>query len=221
MTQNSNGQPKDATEKRIAATSLEPQLQAIRGCRHCETEGLLPEARPVFQISRGAPIGLFGQAPGQLAHQSGRPFDDPSGKRLRSWLGVDEACFYDARVFAIIPMAFCFPGYDRRGADKPPPKVCAQRWRAPLMAELARDLTFCLLIGRYSQDWHMPEDRRLSLSERVTRLRNLIRDGRPVTKVPLPHPSWRNNAWLRKHPWFEAEVLPWLRQQIAVRLPAR
>ncbi|MEO1041965.1 MAG: uracil-DNA glycosylase family protein [Pseudomonadota bacterium] len=203
------------------------QLKAIadvaaeaRACRYCEDHGILPAARPVFQLPASARIGIFGQAPGNLAHIEGRPFSDPSGVRLRDWLGVDEALFYDSGLFAVIPMALCFPGYDGtgktgKGGDRPPPKVCAEIWRKKLLAPLSGQLEIVLLIGNYAQAWHLGDQRRKTLTETVQAWRNFADD--PVTGAKmfvLPHPSWRNTQWLKKNPWFETEVLPEVRDHI-------
>jgi uracil-DNA glycosylase len=192
----------------------------LSACRHCEREGLIPEARPVFQLPSTAKIGIFSQAPGNLAHQGGRPFLDPSGVRLRQWLGVDEAAFYESGVFAIAPMAFCFPGYDGtgrtgRGGDLPPPKVCAEIWRRRVLGHLQGQLEVALLIGSYAQAWHLERGRGRTLTETVRAWRSFDRE--PVTGAKLyvlPHPSWRNTAWLKKNPWFEEEVLPALRRDV-------
>ncbi|MEM1380942.1 MAG: uracil-DNA glycosylase family protein [Pseudomonadota bacterium] len=174
----------------------------------------------MFQLPPGARIGIFSQAPGNLAHQGGRPFLDPSGVRLRKWLGVDEGAFYESGRFAIVPMAFCFPGYDGsgktgKGGDLPPPKVCAQLWREKVLAHYAERLDLALLIGGYSQAWHLGKQRRKTLTETVRAWRDLHRDPATGAKLyVLPHPSWRNTAWLKKNPWFEAEVLPPLQNDV-------
>jgi uracil-DNA glycosylase len=193
----------------------------LAGCRHCEVNGLIPKARPVFQLPRAAQIGIFSQAPGNLAHQGGKPFLDPSGTRLRSWLGVDEAQFYESGVFAIAPMAFCFPGYDGsgttgRGGDLPPPKVCAEIWRERVLSHLEGRLDIALLIGSYSQTWHLGAQRKKTLTETVRAWESFDRD--PATGARLyvlPHPSWRNTAWLKKNPWFEERVVPALQADVA------
>lgn len=187
----------------------------MAACRYCEDEGILPAANPVFQIPEHARIGLFGQAPGNLAHLAGRPFADPSGVRLREWLGVTEAEFYDSGHFAVVPMAFCFPGYDGKsktgkGGDLPPPKVCAERWRAQVMAQILDQMELVLLVGRYSIEWHLPEAKGRPLTELVKEWPAHFahaEKGGPIY-LPIPHPSWRNNAWLKKNPWFEEELVP-------------
>ncbi|MEM8753838.1 MAG: uracil-DNA glycosylase family protein, partial [Pseudomonadota bacterium] len=150
------------------------------------------------------------QAPGTRAHKSGLPFDDPSGDRLRDWLGVDRPTFYDRSRIAILPMAFCFPGYDAKGSDLPPPKRCAALWRDRALA-LMPQISLTLLVGGYAQRWALGG--RATLTETVRRWRET---GEAI--LPLPHPSWRNTAWLKKNPWFEAETLPALRARVAALL---
>ena len=143
------------------------------------------------------------------AHLSGKPFDDPSGVRLREWMGVDEATFWDRDRVAIVPMGFCFPGYDAAGGDIPPPRLCAATWRAAAL-EHAGDVDVTLLVGGHAQAWHLG---RGAVTERVRDWR-----ARAPRVFCLPHPSWRNTAWLKRHPWFEAETLPALRAAIAAAL---
>ena len=203
---------------------LQSLLLSLSECRHCEIEQLIPAARPVFQAAAASCIGLFSQAPGNLAHQSGKPFLDPSGERLRTWLNVSEKVFYDARWFSILPMAFCFPGYDGRsasgkGGDLPPPAICAQLWRQRLMQAVWPGLKLILLIGQHSQRWHVPSMQRLSLPERVALGAFPVPPpvgvtGEPVTGFCLPHPSWRNTGWLKKHPQFERDSLPQIRRRL-------
>ena len=147
------------------------------------------------------------------AHRHGKPFMDPSGVRLRSWLGLGEADFYDARRVAIVPMGSCFPGLDAKGGDLPPRRECAERWRAALFAGLP-DLELILVIGQYAQGWHLG---RLEggLTGTVMRWREILAAPRRPRVLPLPHPSWRNNGWLKKHPWFEAELLPVLKREVS------
>ena len=194
--------------------------ERLAACRHCEREGIIPEARPVFQLPDQATIGLFSQAPGNLAHQGGRPFMDPSGVRLRAWMGLSEAQFYESGRLAIAPMAFCFPGYDGKsatgkGGDLPPPRVCARLWRARVMAQVP-ELRLVLLVGAYAQAWHLGRAKGRTLTETVGAWRDRITEEAASGQLvlPLPHPSWRNNAWLAKHSWFEAEVVPVLRDRV-------
>ena len=174
----------------------------------------------VFQVSTSARLCIAGQAPGARVHASGRPFTDPSGARLRFWLGVGEEIFYDPERVAIVPMGFCFPGLDANGGDLPPRRECAELWRERLFA-LLPDLKLILLVGHYAQKQHL--DARTvakGSSETVSRWRDVYRpDGRPRL-MPMPHPSWRNNAWLNRNPWFETELLPVVRADVA-RIVAR
>ncbi|MEX3014121.1 uracil-DNA glycosylase family protein [Gymnodinialimonas hymeniacidonis] len=183
----------------------------LRSCRLCADRfaatATAHEPRPVAWFGPGARILVAGQAPGMKVHHSGKPFTDPSGDRLRNWMGVDEATFYDRSRVAILPMAFCFPGYDEKGSDLSPPKICAETWRADILAEFT-NIRITLLIGGYAQKWH------LGTKTGVTETVAAWRDHAPDV-FPLPHPSWRNTAWLKKNPWFEAELLPVLRTRIS------
>ena len=149
---------------------------------------------------------IAGQAPGLRVHRSGRPFDDPSGVRLRDWLGIGEDAFYDRDRVAIVPMAFCFPGYDAKGADLPPPAICGRTWHDRVMAELAA-VRLTVLVGGHAHRYH------LGTRAGVTEVVRSWRDHAPRV-FPLPHPSWRNTAWLKKNPWFGEEVLPVLRAMV-------
>ncbi len=207
--------------RRARGDDLDTLLTEIRACRLCRDKPIgrrLPhEPRPVLRVSATARIGVFGQAPGTRVHASGKPFTDPSGVRLRAWMGVTDDEFYDAARIAIVPMGFCFPGLDAKGGDLPPRRECAPLWRERLMAVLPR-LELVLLVGGYAQRWHLRDDARASLTDTVQRWREVVeRPGRPM-QVPLPHPSWRNNGWIRRNPWFEAELLPWLRGAVRERL---
>ena len=193
----------------------------LSACTHCADEGIIPRAGPVFQLPIGARIGVFGQAPGNLAHEAGKPFLDPSGVRLREWMGVTDTEFYDSGRLAIVPMAFCFPGYDGKsktgkGGDLPPPRVCAERWRGQVMDLVWEQLDIALLIGRYAIEWHLPEAKGRPLTELVADWPARFAAYREGGKLmlPLPHPSWRNNAWLKKNPWFGEEVVPRLRAAV-------
>ena len=178
----------------------------VRDCRLCAAQ-LPEEPRPVFQAGEGARILIAGQAPGRRVHATGIPFNDPSGVRLRDWLGIDEGVFYDPARVALLPMGFCYPGTGR-GGDLPPRRECAAAWRAPLLAALP-DIRLTLLVGAYSIAWHLPGER-----GRVADIVARWRDHAPRL-FPAPHPSPRNNRWLRQRPWFEAEVVPYLRARIA------
>jgi uracil-DNA glycosylase len=151
---------------------------------------------------------IVGQAPGTRVHASGIPFDDPSGVRLRAWLGMTPDEFYDESRVAILPMGFCFPGLNDEGADLPPRRICAPTWRAKLEPHFAA-VKLKVLVGGYAQRWHLGTHAHASLTETVAHWR----DYQPAF-VPLPHPSWRNNAWLKRNSWFEGELLPVLRRRV-------
>ena len=168
------------------------------------------EPRPVVRGEQSARILIAGQAPGARVHQSGLPFTDPSGDRLRDWMDVTEAEFYDPARIAILPMAFCFPGYNEKGADLPPPPICARTWRARVIAGFP-NIRLTMVIGQYAQKWHLPR-----FSNVTDTVRGWKAHGSDV--FPLPHPSWRNTAWLKKNPWFEIDLLPELRRRIQEEL---
>lgn len=187
-------------------------LAEIRACRFCvdtpRRTALAHEPRPVLQASPTARLAIFSQAPGMRVHESGRPFTDASGDRLRDWLGIGPDIFYDDSRVAIVPMGFCFPGYDSRGGDKPPRAECAPLWRRRLLASLPNIRT-AILVGSYAQKWHLG-DKAASLTETVENWRAFA-----PRYFPTPHPSWRNNGWLKKHPWFETDLAPALREAVA------
>ncbi len=195
---------------------LEELVQSIRACRICRDapEGLaLPhEPRPVIQVSKTARLLIAGQAPGTRVHESGRPFTDPSGDRLRDWLGIDKDVFYDDARVAIVPMGFCFPGQDKRGSDLPPRPECARHWRHKLLKRLPA-VELVLVIGQYAQAWHLGSLRKSTLTETVFHWREAFSVLDPPV-IALPHPSWRNNTWLTNNPWFERDVLPVLKLQV-------
>jgi uracil-DNA glycosylase len=200
---------------------LERLLSDIRRCRHCvETPDARPlphEPRPVFQISSTARICIAGQAPGTRVHDSGVPFTDPSGDRLREWMGVSDEQFYDKSKIAIIPMGFCFPGLDEKGSDLPPRKECPKLWRERLFG-LLPNIELILLVGGYAQSWHMGSERARTLTETVRNWNAETFKTRHPALIPMPHPSWRNTSWLKKNPWFEERVLPVLKREVAARL---
>lgn len=179
---------------------------------------MLPhEPRPVLRVSPTARLLLASQAPGNLVNQTGVPFNDPSGDRLRDWMGVDRETFYDVSRIAIVPMGFCFPGYDAAGGDLPPRRECRPRWHDALFETLPQIETV-VAIGRFAQDYHFARlghelPKGASVSEIVARWRE-FQNAKPLV-FPLPHPSWRNIGWLKRNPWFEAEVLPALRAEVA------
>jgi uracil-DNA glycosylase len=187
------------------------RIRACRICRDAPQGKPLPhEPRPVLQESATARILIAGQAPGVRAHASGAPFTDPSGERLRDWLGVGKDAFYDRARIAIAPMGFCFPGLDAKGSDLPPRAECAPAWRRDLLAAMPQ-IELVLAIGIYAQAWHLSGN--ASLTERVRNWRQGI-DREPQI-IPMPHPSWRNSGWLKANPWFAGEVLPYLRGAVA------
>lgn len=192
----------------LAARSL-----ACRICRDAplERHPLPHEPRPITQGSSAARLLIASQAPGLRAHTSGTPFQDPSGRRLREWLGLDEPRFYDPARVAIVPMGFCFPGYDKAGGDLPPRRECAPAWRRPFLDALPR-LELVLLIGAHAQAWHLGG--KPALAATVGRWREILARPTRPRLLPLPHPSWRNTGWLKRNPWFEAELLPVLREEV-------
>lgn len=186
--------------------SIKQLVSDVRACDLCAaTLPLGP--RPVIQVSPTARILIVGQAPGRRVHETGIPFNDPSGDRLRLWMGINKDVFYDASKVAILPMGFCFPGTGKSG-DLPPRPECATTWRAPLMAALST-VELTLIIGQYAMNWHLKEKRKKNLTATV----QAWQDYWPAHAV-LPHPSPRNNIWLKKNPWFETEILPPLKERI-------
>ncbi len=204
--------------------TLESLTSRVRACRLCVDSPAGPPLphgpRPVLLPSARARILIAGQAPGTKVHASGMPFTDASGDRLRDWLGVTSAEFYDPGKFAIVPMGFCFPGQDARGADLPPRRECAPAWRQRLMA-LMPQIDLVLTIGLYAQAWHMGALRSGSLTATVANWRAIFAAPSQPNVLPLPHPSWRNSGWLKRHPWFEMELLPFLRMEIRRRIGPR
>jgi len=189
--------------------SLETILSDISACRACAHE-LRHEPRPVVRVTAATRLLICGQAPGRRVHESGLPFDDPSGDRLRAWLGVDRETFYGDPVFGVAAMAFCFPGTNPRGGDYPPPPRCAALWRKPLLDALPK-VELTLLVGGFAQAWALGDRAKASMTDTVRAWREYL----PLGYLPTPHPSWRNTAWLRRNPWFEDEVAPFIRQTVA------
>ncbi|WP_134497722.1 uracil-DNA glycosylase family protein [Microvirga pakistanensis] len=197
---------------------FEDLSRRLRACRICRDEPrygtTLPhEPRPILQGSASARLCIASQAPGTRAHASGIPFNDRSGTRLREWLGLDRAAFYDASRVAIVPMGSCFPGQDTKGGDLGPRRECAETWRQPLFQAMP-NLDLVLLIGQYAQAWHLGDEFRDGLTGTVRRWREILASAKKPRILPLPHPSWRNNGWLRANSWFEEELLPVLRSEI-------
>jgi uracil-DNA glycosylase len=178
----------------------------LDACNHCEAH--LPLGpRPIYQLGPEAKILIASQAPGLAAHNSGIAFDDPSGVRLRAWMGLDESEFYDANNIAILPMGLCYPGKGKSG-DLPPRPECARIWRKPLMSQLSK-VKLTLIIGRHALKWHLPEHKHTPLHSVVQG-----QDFQNARNIVLPHPSPRNNIWLAKNRWFEAETVPMIQQRI-------
>ena len=188
--------------------SLETLLAEIRACRACADE-FNHEPRPVVRVGQATRLLICGQAPGRRVHESGLPFDDPSGDRLRRWMGVDRDTFYDHPALGVAAMAFCYPGTDANGADRPPPPRCAVLWRDRLIAALPK-VELTVLLGRPAQKWALGAGARTSMAETVRAWRDYL-----PQVVVMPHPSWRNVGWLQRNPWFEAEVTPYLRGRVA------
>lgn len=181
-------------------------IEEVKSCKECSTD--LPLGpRPVLQIHPDAKVLIAGQAPGLKVHQTGVPFDDQSGDRLRDWMGIDKTVFYDATKIAILPMGFCFPGTGKSG-DLPPRKECAAKWRQQLL-DLMPKIETTLVIGQYALHWHLADSKKKNLTETVKAWQEYWPEN-----LPLPHPSPRNNIWLKKNEWFEQEVLPELKIKV-------
>ncbi|MCK8778643.1 uracil-DNA glycosylase family protein [Rhizobium sp. NTR19] len=197
--------------------ALSAAIAACRICRDAPAKGdafrLPHEPRPVAVLSQTAKILIAGQAPGLRVHESGLPFNDASGNRLRDWLGVSREEFYDPANFAILPMGFCFPGYDSKGSDLPPRRECAPLWRTRALKSMPQ-VDFVIAIGQYAQGWHLGPRRKKAMTETVANWREYFFGNQAPRVLPLPHPSWRNTGWLRKNPWFEQDVLPVLREHV-------
>ena len=199
---------------------LDDLRRAIASCRLCwdapargPKDRLPHEPRPVAVISRQARVLIAGQAPGLKVHESGLPFDDASGNRLRDWLGVTREEFYDRERFAIVPMGFCFPGYNSKGSDLPPRRECAPLWRQAVLDAMPQ-IDLVLAIGQYAQAYHLGGRRKKDMTRTVENWREYFFANAGPKVLPLPHPSWRNTSWLKRHPWFEEEVLPVLKQHV-------
>lgn len=191
----------------------------IRGCRICRDAPLgapLPiEPNPILVISSTARLVVASQAPGNIADRTTVPFNDPSGNRLRQWLGIGREIFYDPARLAIVPMGFCFPGNDAKGGDLPPRRECRPAWHELVMASMPQ-VELVLAIGLHAQRFHIVEGAGSSLTETVADWRRILAGrGRFAPVLPMPHPSWRNTPWLKRHPWFEAELLPALQRRVA------
>ncbi len=187
--------------------SLEELLARIRACRLCADALPLPP-RPVLRARATACVLIVGQAPGLRVQETGIPWNDPSGDRLRDWMGLSRESFYDETRIAIMPMGLCYPGRAPRGGDLPPRPECAPQWFASVLALLPR-LELYILAGRHAQQWYLGERSQKTLTETVRRWRDYA-----PAYIPLPHPSFRNNHWLQRNPWFIEEVVPYLRSRI-------
>jgi uracil-DNA glycosylase len=186
-------------------------LEEIRACRVCAAH--LPLGpRPTLRAAATARVMIVGQAPGTRVHETGVPWNDRSGDRLRAWLGLDRDAFYDESRIAIVPMGFCYPGVDASGGDAPPRPECAPLWHARVRALLPR-VELTLLAGAHAQRWYLAGRRGRGMTETVARWHDYLPEF-----FPAPHPSWRNTAWLRRNPWFEAEALPALRRRLSLLL---
>lgn len=200
----------NAIAKTARKERLSDLVREARKCRAC-VESLPLGPRPVFQVSRTAHLLVASQAPGTKVHESGRPFTDASGVRLRAWLGMSEDVFYDPRRVAILPMGFCYPGRLPNGGDAPPRRECAALWRQRFLDAMPA-IRLTLLIGSYAQVWALGPG---SVLDRVRGFQSYL-----PRFFPLPHPSWRSTIWERRNPWFMAEVVPALRGAVAAVLPA-
>ncbi|WP_417667087.1 uracil-DNA glycosylase family protein [Roseibium sp.] len=195
--------------------ALGAEIIKCRVCRDNPQAAPLPhEPRPVVQLSASARICICGQAPGTRVHKSGRPFTDPSGDRLRDWMGIGSDVFYDPEKVAIVPMGLCFPGLDAKGGDLPPRRECRATWHDRIFATMPQ-LELVLVIGQYAQAYHLGAERKKSLTDTVRDWQRYLAADTAQQVLPMPHPSWRNNSWLKKNPWFEADLLPVLKQKIA------
>jgi uracil-DNA glycosylase len=183
-------------------------LAQVRGCTLC-AEHLPLGPRPVLRARASATLLIVGQAPGTRVHETGIPFDDRSGERLRDWMGVDRESFYDEARVAVIPMGLCYPGRDANGGDMPPRRECARQWHERLCAELPA-IELALLVGGYAQRHYLGPRAGRTVTETVRAWRDFLPD-----TLPIPHPSWRTRGWVARNPWFEAELVPCLRKRVA------
>jgi uracil-DNA glycosylase len=190
-------------------------LNKIRGCEVCK-EHLPLGARPIVQLSTQSKIIIIGQAPGKRVHETGIPWNDASGRKLREWMGTDETAFYDPNIFALIPMGFCYPGKGISG-DLPPRPECAPLWHAQLLENLP-NVSLILLIGQYAQRYYLKKNSKINLTQTVKNYKEYL-----PKYIPLPHPSPRNQNWLKINPWFKEEVIPELQKRIksAIATPAK
>ena len=191
--------------------ALASLLREIRACQVCAAH--LPlDPRPVLRVKASARLLIIGQAPGTKVHESGIPWNDRSGDRLRDWLQLDREDFYDESRVAIVPMGFCYPGVDKNGGDRPPRKECAPLWHDRVMRRLP-NIALTLLVGSYAQAYYLEARRQATMTATVRAWRQYL-----PGCLPLPHPSWRNIGWLKRNPWFEGELLPNLRGRVGMLL---
>ncbi|MEQ8319743.1 MAG: uracil-DNA glycosylase family protein [Rhodospirillales bacterium] len=190
------------------AESLQQLLARVQACDIC-SEHLPLGPRPVVRISETAKLLIIGQAPGTRVHETGIPWNDPSGDRLRDWLGLDRDAFYDTAKIAIMPTGFCYPGRDPKGGDLPPRPECAPAWHAALRSHL-KGVQLTLLVGMHAQAYYLGADRKKTMTETVHAWQEYL-----PGIIPTPHPSWRTTAWIKKNPWFEADVIPEIRRRVA------
>lgn len=197
---------------RALPETLQTLLEEVRNCRIC-AEHLPLGPRPVVQAGRTARLLVIGQAPGTRVHETGIPWNDASGERLRDWLRIDRNRFYDPDQVAIVPMGFCYPGRDPNGGDKPPRPECAPAWHAHILQQLPK-VELTLLIGMHAQARYLAKNRKKTMTETVA----AYREYGPAL-IPLPHPSWRNTAWIKKNHWFESDTLVYLRARMLELFP--
>lgn len=198
----------------VDIANLEARIGKCRKCIDAPIAEPLPhEPRPVAVLSSNARVRIIGQAPGTRVHASGRPFTDPSGDRLRDWMGIDEVTFYNSDKLAITPMGFCFPGLDAKGGDLPPRKECAAIWQTEV-SEAMPQVKLVLLIGLYAQRHYLGKAASRTLTETVSNWKTILEGSSDPAFLPLPHPSWRNNAWIKKNPFFSNALIPELRNLI-------
>lgn len=196
-----------------ADRALEEAIAAARACTICAKE--LPLGpRPVLLVRPTSRLLIVSQAPGTRVHETGLPFNDRSGDRLRAWLGIDRDAFYGNPQLGIMGVGFCYPGVDAKGGDKPPMKVCAPTWH-PRIRPLLTRVELTLLVGSYAQDYYLGKRRRGSMTETIAAWRDYL-----PGFLPLPHPSWRNTGWLKRNPWFERDLVPLLRRRVKTLLKA-
>lgn len=202
---------------RPSQAEIDGLIASIKACRVCveapDRTPLPHEPRPVLRASSTARLAVCSQAPGTRVHASGISFTDPSGDRLREWMGVTPQEFYDEARVAVIPMGFCFPGLDGKGGDLPPRAECARLWQRQIFDAMPQ-IELVLAVGSYAQRWHLGDAAGDSLQATMLDWRKHFRSKAVPRVLPLPHPSWRNNAWLRRNPWFESDLLPALRKEV-------